>query len=79
MNKPFIALRDAMASRQMTYAVLSKDIHCSRRYIMDRFNGHKPFTIEDMYAIMDTFALPHDQLHIFFPKGGYIDDPPMLL
>ena len=27
--------------------------------------------LEEMYSILDAFALPYDQLHAVPPKGGY--------
>ena len=35
-----------------------------------RFTGRTPWSLDEMYKIMDICQAPPEQLHIYFPKGG---------
>lgn len=38
--------------------------------ISHRFTGRTPWSLDEMYKIMEICQAPPEQLHIYFPKGG---------
>lgn len=38
--------------------------------ISRRINNHDEWKLSEMYAIMDRYKVPHDQLNRIFPKDG---------
>ena len=49
---------------------LANILDMSAASVSHRFVGRIPWSIEEMYQIMDLIKAPYDQLHIYFPKGG---------
>jgi hypothetical protein len=35
-----------------------------------RLNCKKPWTLPEMYAILDYFNVPHREMHLYFPPDG---------
>lgn len=35
-----------------------------------KMNAKRPWTLEEMYILMDRYHIPYDQMHIYFPKDG---------
>lgn len=35
-----------------------------------RFTGRVPWTIDEMYKLLEVCQAPPEDLHIYFPKGG---------
>lgn len=63
-------LRGLLAENDMTQADLARPTGLSVSAINQRMAGRADWTAGQMYAVMDYFRIPDDQLHIIFPKGG---------
>jgi transcriptional regulator with XRE-family HTH domain len=42
----------------------------SQSAISSRFNDRVPWSIDEMYRLMDICQASPEELHIYFPKGG---------
>lgn len=49
---------------------LANMLGVSATSVSNRFTGATPWSIDEMYKIMDICQAPAEQLHIYFPKGG---------
>lgn len=43
---------------------------CSVSHISDLFNGRHSWRMDEAYAVLNLFNIPHSELHEFFPKDG---------
>ena len=60
-----------MAERSMDITYLAKKLGLSSpASISQRMSGQTPWRVNEMYAVLDLCKIPHDQLHIYFPKDG---------
>lgn len=55
-------------------------LNLSERSVHSRLSGDIPWTLPEMYLIMDKLHIPLHKLHIVFPQGGMwagpLEDPP---
>lgn len=55
-------------------------LNLSERSVHSRLSGDIPWTLPEMYLIMDKLHIPRHKLHIVFPQGGMwagpLEDPP---
>lgn len=70
MARPFKALRVALMDADIQQGYLARQFRVSTNTITARMNGHKPWTLDEMYRVMDLLRLPYAQLHVYFPKDG---------
>ena len=77
MARPYAKLRGALVEREMKQvdlirelALLHPPISMSQPTMSRRFNAKDPWTIAEMYAILDVLGIPDDQIHAFFPRNG---------
>lgn len=75
MKKLYTALRGALVARDLQHTDLARLLLISEGSVSNRFRGLHPWTVEEMYSIMDWLGLPHDQLHIYFPPNGIAVQP----
>ncbi len=60
-------LRSILAKYAMTQKDLCIPTELSESAINQRFAGKQPWTLTQMYSVMDFLQIPYDQLHICFP------------
>lgn len=41
---------------------------CSISHISDLFNGGSSWRMDEAYAVLDLFKIPHSELHKYLPK-----------
>jgi len=64
-------LRGLLAERDINTEHLAKLIGLrTAASISQRMSGKTPWRMDEMYTILDLCGIPHDQLHIYFPKDG---------
>jgi len=39
-------------------------------YVSLRFCGHMAWDMDDVYRMCLIYEIPHDQIHLYFPKDG---------
>lgn len=49
---------------------LAKKFGLSQASISHRFSGKVPWTLDEMYRLMDICQANYEELHIYFPRGG---------
>lgn len=59
-----------LAAYDMDEAYLARRLLRSQRCISQRLMAQYPWTLDECYQIMDMMRIPHDQLHLYFPKDG---------
>ena len=70
MARPHAKLRGALIAADIDERYLARKLLRGTSYISQRMMGKKPWPMDEAYAIMDMLRIPHDQLPIYFPKGG---------
>lgn len=70
MARPFKALRLALMDADIQQGYLARQLRVSVSTITARMNGNRPWTLDEMYLVMDLLRLPYAQLHVYFPKNG---------
>ncbi len=71
MNASYSKLRGLLRERSIDTAYLAEKLKlASASSVSERMGGHVPWRINEMYAVLDLCKIPHDQLHIYFPKDG---------
>lgn len=66
----FTELRGLMVANEYTGPQLARRLGIGTTGMSERLNGHKPFTMEEAYEIMDLFHIPNTRLHELFPPQG---------
>lgn len=69
-KKTFLKLRALLTEYDMTFEELGHRIGRSYPHISNSFRGTRSWDLWEMYAIMDLFNIPYDQLNQYFPKDG---------
>lgn len=67
-------IRAEMVRHGMSGAEFGEKLGVSGATVSAKLCGKTPWTVDEMYYIMDLFNLPYNKLHVFFPKNG-ISDP----
>lgn len=63
-------IRAQMVRRGMKGPDLAGKLGVSDSTISAKLCGRTPWTVDEMYYIMDLFHIPYAELHIYFPKNG---------
>lgn len=67
---PFSALRKLLRANDYTTQELAELLGKSRFYVCQRLNGKYPWSMDDVYAILDEMSVPYQDATHYFPKGG---------
>ena len=67
---PYSKLRGRCAEYGATYKVLGQVLHLGLNAISERFCNVTPFTLPEIYKLMDFLEIPDNQMHEFFPRDG---------
>ena len=70
MARLFSKLRGLMREYGDTQDDLARALLLSRASVTNRMRGAAEWRLDEMYALMDRYHVPHDRLHEVFPKGG---------
>lgn len=68
--QPFSKLRGKLSENDIDQKYLAKKLGLSENTVSYRMTGRFPWTLEEMYSVMDLIREPHELLHEYFPKGG---------
>lgn len=68
MHKSFRLVKGAMMQQGIEQKYLCELMNRSQKYISERMTGRRGWSLWDMYFLMDLLNIPHDQMHIYFPK-----------
>lgn len=66
----FTKLRGAIIQSGYQHGELAKAIGLCPASLSSRITAKKPFTLNEMYLLMDKLNLPYSELHTYFPKNG---------
>ena len=66
-HKPFHKLRGRMLDKGYEQEDIADELHRGITYVNVRFNGKKPWPMDEAYDICNLLEIPHDQIHLFFP------------
>ena len=69
-KQTYLKLRGLLAENDMTIAELAYQIGKSKPHVSQCLVGKVSWRMDEVYGILDYFEIPHDQMHIYFPKGG---------
>ena len=71
MNASYSKLKGLLRERCIDAEYLARKIGLSTAAsVYYRLSGKTPWRVNEMYAVLDMCKIPHDQLHIYFPKDG---------
>lgn len=70
MARPYARLRGLMMSHDETQIDVARVLKLGVTSVSHRMTGREPWKIDEMYALMDRYHQPHDELHLVFPPGG---------
>lgn len=76
-KRPFESLRRLMAQMGVTQRELVDAWNeqtlssMGYSYFSEIMSGKRQFKMDFAYFILDYLEVPHQQLHEYFPKGGY--------
>ncbi|MEM5775791.1 MAG: helix-turn-helix domain-containing protein [Anaerolineaceae bacterium] len=67
-HKPFSRLRGEMQANDIDIPYLAHLLGGSESSIGRRLRGTIPWTLDEMYQIMDILRWPHERMHEMFPN-----------
>lgn len=70
MARPYAELRGLMRTNDDTQRDIARMLLVTPAAISQRMNNHAEWKLNEMYAILDRYRVPHDQLNRIFPKDG---------
>jgi transcriptional regulator with XRE-family HTH domain len=70
MIRKFRVLRVQMAAEGLTQADIARKLLVSLATISNKMRGIYPWTLTEMYTLMDLLGWPYDRMHELFPKDG---------
>ena len=70
MARLYSKLRGLMREFGDTQDDVARALLLSRISVSNRLRGAADWRLDEMYALMDRYHVPHDRLHEVFPKGG---------
>lgn len=70
MARLFSKLRGLMREFGDTQDDIARALLLSRASVTNRMRGAAEWRLDEMYALMDRYHVPHDRLHEVFPMGG---------
>ncbi len=68
--KRFRKLRGKLVEAGITQQELGYHIGRNYQSVNARMNDRLSWSLAEMYQTLDLLHIPHDQLHIYFPKDG---------
>ena len=69
-RKPFGKLRGKMTEMDIDQEYLAGYLCICGMSVSRKFTRKRPWTLNEMYAVMDLIREPHEKLHEYFPKNG---------
>ena len=70
MARLYSKLRGLMREFGDTQDDIARALLLSRASVTNKMRGAAEWRLDEMYALMDRYHVPHDRLHEVFPKGG---------
>ena len=70
MAKTYRVLRGYLTAAGIEQTYLAEQMGVSLSYVSSRITGKAPWDLDDMYFILDMLHIPHDKMHLVFPKDG---------
>lgn len=70
MAKPYAKLRGLMEANDETQDDLCRLLLLGKSAVSHRFNCRAEWQLGEMYAIMNHYRVPHDELNRIFPMNG---------
>lgn len=70
LPKPHIKLRGALAAADIDQQYLARKLLLSPKCVSQRMTGKYPWTLDEVYTILDLIRVPHDQMAAYFPPRG---------
>ncbi len=70
MARPYAKLRSLMMANDDTQRDLGRMLMLSNVSVSERMNNKTSWRLDEMYAILDRYHVPHSQLHEIFPLNG---------
>lgn len=68
----FRKLRTKLYDLDIGQAYLAKKLGVSQQSVSNRMRGKYPWTLDEMYIVMDLIKEPAEKLHEYFPKRGRV-------
>lgn len=53
---------------------LGRELGLCPTAVSHRFTGRTPWTIEEMYKVLDLIGADPEELHVYFPRDGLAPD-----
>lgn len=66
----FAMLRAAMLGAGYKQSEVAEKIGISPVAFSRRMNGKYPFSLDEVYKLLELLKLPSSEIHTYFPKGG---------
>lgn len=66
----YTEIRSMMVLHGMRGPDLGEKLGLSGQTVSAKLCGKSPWTVDEMYYIMDLFKIPYKELHKYFPKNG---------
>ena len=60
-----------MRQQGITNADLERALLLGTTAVSQRLNGHRGWSLEEIYKVMDLLQVPHEYMHILFPADIY--------
>lgn len=54
----------------ISHGELARRLNLSQAAVSHRFTGKKPWSIEEMYFLLDLCGAADEELHTYFPRKG---------
>lgn len=71
----YTKLRARMRERGWSGDDLGAHLGMSAQSFSHRMSGRKSWTLDEMYIIMDTLDIPHNEMYLYFGPGGQYVEP----
>ena len=68
--KYFRKLKTLMFDQEVDQTYIAEKAGKSIGYISNRFQGKLPFSMDDVYTIIEILEIPQEEALTYFPKGG---------
>lgn len=52
---------------------IGRELDLCQTAVSHRFNGRTPWTVDEMYKVLDLIDAAPEELHVYFPRGGLAD------
>lgn len=70
MRRPYATLRGLLVTHDLKQVDIARKLLVSPRHVNSKMCGHVPWTLDEMYTLMDLLGWPYDRMHELFPKDG---------